>query len=95
MSDARWWRACIALSSASLIPVSSFVGDHGINGFYQHGGMAAMAETPAGAGVNRERALMVPAMNGTIGSKALPTLYNIAQVAGRQPVDHFSLPGHL
>ena len=95
MSDARWWSECIALSSASLIPTSSSAGDHGVTGFYQHGGMAAVAETPAGAGVNREGALMVPTVNGTIGSKALPALYSINQVAGRQEVDHFSLPGGL
>jgi len=38
---------------------------------------------------------MVSAMNGTIGPKALPALYSIDQVAGRQPVDHFALPGGL
>ncbi len=95
MINARWWSKCLAASSASLIPTSSTVGDHGVDGFYQDSGMAAMAETPAGAGVNRERALMVSAMNGTIGSKPLPALYNIVQVAKRQEVDHFSLPGGL
>jgi hypothetical protein len=57
--------------------------------------MATMAETPAGAGVNRERALMVSAMNRAIRSQPLPALYNIDQITRRQPVDDFSLPGGL
>jgi hypothetical protein len=57
--------------------------------------MATVTETPTGAGVNREKTLMVTAMNRAIGSQALPTLYGVDQIARRQPVEDFSLPGGL
>jgi len=78
--------------------IRSSADEPGAGGCDQHGGMAAVAEAPAGLGINREGALMVPTMNGAIGpqpSSTSPALYSIAQVAGRQEVDHFPLPGGL
>ncbi len=95
MINARCWSECLAASSASSNPASSFATDHRIIGFHQHGGMAAVAETPAGAGVDRERALMVAAMNGTVRPQPLPILDGIDQIARREEMDHFALPGGL
>jgi hypothetical protein len=88
---ARWKcedvAACVALS----IRIRSSADEPGAGGCDQHGGMAAVAKSPTGLGINREGALMVPTMNGTVGpqlTSTSPALYSIAQVAGRQEVDH-------
>jgi hypothetical protein len=57
--------------------------------------MAAVAEPPAATGINREGALMISPMNGAIGAQSLPSLNGIVQIAWRQEVDHFTLPGRL
>jgi len=55
--------------------------------------MATVAEAPAGDAVNREGALMVAAVNGTIGPQSFPALYRFDQVAGWNEVNHFSSLG--
>src|SRR5260221_7455819 len=95
---ARWKcedsAACVSLS----MRIRSSADEPGAGRCDQHGGMTAVTKSPAGIGINRERALMVPTMNGTVGTQPTstsPALYSIAQVAAREEVDHFSLPGGL
>ncbi len=71
-----------SVSTALPIPVSLTAGDYRGIWLYQHSRMATVAEAPAGDAVNREGALMVAAVNGTIGPQSFPALYRIDQVAG-------------
>src|SRR5260370_9320901 len=93
---ARWKcedsAACVSLSML----IRSSADEPGAGRCDQHGGMTAVTKSPAGIGINREGALMVPSMNGAIcshPSSTAPALYSLAQVAGRQEVDHLALPG--
>jgi hypothetical protein len=52
--------------------------------------MAAVTEAPASAEVNREGALMVAAVNGTIRPQSLPARQSIDQVARRNEVNDVS-----
>ena len=70
------------VSTALPTPVSLTAGDDRSIWLYQYGRMATVAEAPAGAEVNREGALMVAAVNGTIGPQSFPALYRFDQVAG-------------
>ena len=79
-----------AVSTALPTPVSLTAGDDRGIWLYQHGGMATVAEAPASAEINREGALMVAAVNGTIGTQSFPRLNSIDQVAGRNEVNHVS-----
>ena len=79
-----------AVSTALPISVSMTAGDYRSHWLYPYGGMATVAEAPAGAEINREGALMVAVVNGTIGPQSFPRLDRIDQVAGRNEVNHFS-----
>src|SRR5215469_730662 len=57
---------------------------------YQYGGMATVAETPASSEINREGALMVAAVNGTIRPQSFPALDSLDQVARRNEVNDVS-----
>ncbi len=95
MSNQRWWRKGVATCSASSMPVSSSAKDQGVECFYQHGRMAAMAVAPAGSACNREGALMITPVNGTVRPQLLTALDDIDQIIERQPVDDVSSPGGL
>ncbi len=49
--------------------------------------MATVAVAPACAEVNREGALMIAAVNGTIGSQSFPALDSLNQVAEKNEVN--------
>src|SRR5690348_14584012 len=60
------------------------------HGWYQHGGMTTVAEAPAGSEINREGALMIAAVNGTIRPQSFPALEYLDQVAERNEVNDVS-----
>jgi hypothetical protein len=43
--------------------------------------MTTVAEAPASSEFNREGALMIPAVNGTIGPQSFSALYHIDQIS--------------
>ena len=95
MNNERWWRKGVAICSPSSVPASSSANEQGIEGFYQHGGMAAMAVAPAGGACNGEGALMVTPVDGTVRPQLLTALDDIYQIIERQSVDDDSSPGRL
>src|SRR6266702_668045 len=52
--------------------------------------MTTVAEAPASGEINREGALMVAAVNGTIRPQSFPALHHIDQVAGRNEMNDVS-----
>ena len=92
--------ACFITEGTSMciplpIRVPLIAGDSRGHWLDQHGGMATVAEAPAGAEVNREGALMVAAVNGTIDPQSFPRLDRIDQIAGRHEVNHVSSAGRM
>ena len=87
--------ACFITEGTSMcitlpIRVPLIAGDSRGHWLDQHGGMATVAEAPTSAEINREGALMVTAVNGTIGPESFPALDYIDQVAGRHEVNGIS-----
>lgn len=79
-----------ALSIVVFIPVSLTDSVDRSHGWYQHCGMTTVAKAPAGGEINREGALMVAAVNGTIRPQSLSALDGIDKVAGRHEVNDSS-----
>ena len=57
--------------------------------------MATVAEAPATAEIDRQGALMIAAVNGTICTQAFAELDGFVQIIERDEMNDFSLSRHL